>query len=143
MALLPRFLCSLRNVPRFNVPRISSTNYLRPLTGRSLDFRNVYTVDHIDLRTNLVDSRVVSIRSFHFSPIQYVEKNEEKKVEEKPTNESPEATTKLTLFQRFKQMYKDYWYVLIPVHVVTSVGWFGTFYFAVKRYAHLEFVDYT
>ena len=140
MALLPRFLCSLRNVPRLNFPRISSSYYLRPLNGRSLDFRNVYTVDS---RTNLVDSRVVSIRSFHFSPIQYVEKNEEKKVEEKQNKESSEATTKPTLFQRFKQMYKDYWYVLIPVHVVTSVGWFGTFYFAVKRYAHLELVDYT
>lgn len=40
---------------------------------------------------------------------------------------------KLSLFQRFKQMYKDYWYVLIPVHCFTSVFWAGGFYFAVKR----------
>lgn len=25
--------------------------------------------------------------------------------------------------KRFKQMFKDYWYVLIPVHVATSVVW--------------------
>ncbi|CAL8108904.1 unnamed protein product [Orchesella dallaii] len=35
---------------------------------------------------------------------------------------------KLGLFARFKAMYKDYWYVLVPVHVVTSIGWFGVFY---------------
>lgn len=39
---------------------------------------------------------------------------------------------KLTLFQRFKQMYRDYWYVLVPVHLITSAGWFGTFYYMAK-----------
>jgi len=39
---------------------------------------------------------------------------------------------KLSLFARFKQMYKDYYYVLIPVHLVTSLGWFGGFYQASK-----------
>lgn len=41
--------------------------------------------------------------------------------------------TKVSLFQRFKQMYKDYWYVLIPVHVTTSAVWAGGFYFAIKK----------
>ncbi|EDW35064.1 GL25441 [Drosophila persimilis] len=36
------------------------------------------------------------------------------------------------LFARFKHMYKQYWYVLIPVHCVTSVGWFGGFYYLSK-----------
>lgn len=40
---------------------------------------------------------------------------------------------KLSLFARFKQMYKDYYYVLIPVHLVTSIGWFGSFYQASQR----------
>ncbi|XP_063216080.1 uncharacterized protein C18orf19 homolog A isoform X2 [Bacillus rossius redtenbacheri] len=39
------------------------------------------------------------------------------------------APERLSLFKRFKQMYRDYWYVLIPVHVVTSIGWFGAFYY--------------
>ena len=25
-------------------------------------------------------------------------------------------------------MSKDYWYVLVPVHVATSIVWFGSFY---------------
>nr|XP_022903172.1 protein FAM210A-like isoform X1 [Onthophagus taurus]XP_022910468.1 protein FAM210A-like isoform X1 [Onthophagus taurus] len=39
---------------------------------------------------------------------------------------------KLGLFQKFKQMYRDYWYVLVPVHIVTSIGWFGSFYYMAK-----------
>lgn len=30
-------------------------------------------------------------------------------------------------------MYKDYYYVLIPVHIVTSIAWFGGFYQTSKR----------
>ncbi|KAH8276614.1 hypothetical protein KR044_012513 [Drosophila immigrans] len=36
------------------------------------------------------------------------------------------------LFAKFKHMYKQYWYVLIPVHVLTSIGWFGGFYYLSK-----------
>lgn len=39
---------------------------------------------------------------------------------------------KPSLFQRFKQMYRDYWYVLLPVHLVTSAAWFGGFYYLAK-----------
>jgi len=39
---------------------------------------------------------------------------------------------KLSIFKRFKQMYKDYWYVLVPVHLATSAVWFGSFYYASK-----------
>ncbi|SPP77840.1 blast:Uncharacterized protein C18orf19 homolog A [Drosophila guanche] len=51
------------------------------------------------------------------------------------------------LFAKFKHMYKQYWYVLIPVHCVTSVAWFGGFYYLSKsgvdvpsllQYVHLS-----
>lgn len=41
---------------------------------------------------------------------------------------------KKSIFQRFKEMYKKYWYVLVPVHLVTSAFWFGGFYYLAKRY---------
>lgn len=41
---------------------------------------------------------------------------------------------KLSVFQRFKQMYKNYWYVLLPVHLVTSTFWLGGFYYMAKRW---------
>ncbi|XP_039310770.1 uncharacterized protein C18orf19 homolog A isoform X2 [Solenopsis invicta] len=40
---------------------------------------------------------------------------------------------KLTVFQKMKQMTKDYWHVLIPVHVITSIGWVALFYTAVRN----------
>lgn len=43
-----------------------------------------------------------------------------------------EELEKLGLFARFKKMYKEYWYVLLPVHVVTSCGWLGGFYYLSK-----------
>ncbi|GJQ85612.1 hypothetical protein Trydic_g20162 [Trypoxylus dichotomus] len=52
--------------------------------------------------------------------------DDNKKIEKK------EKRPKLSIFQRFKQMYRDYWYVLVPVHVVTSIGWFGSFYYLAK-----------
>lgn len=39
----------------------------------------------------------------------------------------------LGLFAKFKLMYKKYWYVLIPVHVVTSAGWLCGFYYLSQR----------
>lgn len=45
-----------------------------------------------------------------------------------------EPEKKSGIIQRFKQMYKDYWYVLLPVHMTTSALWFGGFYYCVRRY---------
>lgn len=36
-------------------------------------------------------------------------------------------------FQKIKNMYRDYWYVLVPVHMATSALWFGSLYYIVKR----------
>ncbi|EDV34364.1 uncharacterized protein Dana_GF21272 [Drosophila ananassae] len=73
-----------------------------------------------------------------------------------PRTPKPAATTSsdlfgeaanMGLFAKFKHMYKQYWYVLIPVHVITSVGWFGGFYYLSKsgvdvpsllQYVHLS-----
>ncbi|KAJ1190826.1 hypothetical protein NDU88_000145 [Pleurodeles waltl] len=39
----------------------------------------------------------------------------------------------LTLFQRFKRTFKQYGKVMIPVHLVTSTIWFGSFYYAAMK----------
>lgn len=51
----------------------------------------------------------------------------------KPATENDPEDPKPGLIKRFKQMYRDYWYVLVPVHLVTSAGWFGGFYYLAKR----------
>lgn len=60
------------------------------------------------------------------------EKSDEAKSEavDKSTADEPE---RLTLTQRFKKMYKEYWYVLIPVHMVTACAWMGGFYYLSSR----------
>ncbi|XP_012055399.1 PREDICTED: uncharacterized protein C18orf19 homolog A [Atta cephalotes] len=47
--------------------------------------------------------------------------------------QKPQTEQKLTVFQKMKQMTKDYWHVLIPVHVITSIGWIAIFYTAVRN----------
>lgn len=37
------------------------------------------------------------------------------------------------IIARFKAMYKQYWYVMVPVHVITSTGWLMGFYYLSKR----------
>lgn len=48
----------------------------------------------------------------------------------KQLDESQQKEKPLTLVGKFKKMAKEYWYVLIPVHAVTSLGWFCGFYYA-------------
>merc|ERR1719158_1196888 len=45
---------------------------------------------------------------------------------------SKENSNKQGIIARYKQMMKDYWYVLIPVHVATSIVWFGGFFVMLK-----------
>lgn len=33
------------------------------------------------------------------------------------------------IIAQFKDLYKRYWYVMLPVHVVTSTGWLAAFYY--------------
>lgn len=63
-----------------------------------------------------------------------IEKDRKEKCDHSKDKENEQdKMKKLTLFQKFKQMYRDYWYVLVPVHLVTSAAWFGSFYYMAKR----------
>ncbi|TRY66888.1 hypothetical protein DNTS_028503 [Danionella cerebrum] len=41
------------------------------------------------------------------------------------------------LFQRFKKTFKQYGKVMVPVHLVTSTVWFGSFYYAAMKGVNL------
>ena len=63
-----------------------------------------------------------------------VEKQKLETLERKEvTTDALEEGKNLGLFARFKKMAKDYWYVLIPVHVTTSLAWLGAFYYTSTR----------
>ena len=40
--------------------------------------------------------------------------------------------SKVSSFTRLKQMIKDYWYIIVPVEIVTSIGWYGAFFFSLR-----------
>ncbi len=63
------------------------------------------------------------------------EKDGKAKGEEEEEEEDVSALQRMegeTLGHYFKRLTKDYWYVLVPVHLVTSTVWIGTFYLMVK-----------
>lgn len=43
-----------------------------------------------------------------------------------------EELARLSFFQRYKKLLKEFWYVLIPVHCVTSTFWFGSAFLLAK-----------
>lgn len=49
---------------------------------------------------------------------------------EKKEEPDPLQDKSINLYQRFKKTFRQYGKVLIPVHLITSGIWFGTFYYA-------------
>nr|BAE34986.1 unnamed protein product [Mus musculus] len=49
---------------------------------------------------------------------------------EKKEETDPLQDKSISLYQRFKKTFRQYGKVLIPVHLITSGIWFGTFYYA-------------
>lgn len=58
------------------------------------------------------------------------ERKDDEKKDESLEKDIVDDDKQLGLVARFKKMAKEYWYVLIPVHVITSVFWGGGFYYA-------------
>ncbi|XP_036371820.1 uncharacterized protein C18orf19 homolog A [Megalops cyprinoides] len=49
------------------------------------------------------------------------------------TETDPLQDKSISILQRFKRTFKQYGKVMIPVHLVTSSVWFGTFYYAAMK----------
>ena len=106
-------------------------------------YRDNYRPDNITTKVLLSQINLnplynaVAVRTLRYSaarPAVGNQTDDGKPKDEPAAAATKESPVKVSLFQRFKQMYKDYWYVLIPVHVVTSIGWTGIFYYSVKKY---------
>ena len=62
------------------------------------------------------------------------ENTEQEDITAKKEDNIPEEVKKSPgIFKRFKDAYKEYGKVLIAVHAVTSICWYGSFYYAAKR----------
>ncbi|XP_067146841.1 protein FAM210A isoform X1 [Apteryx mantelli] len=56
-------------------------------------------------------------------------------VESDSSDPDPLQDKSISLFQRFKKTFKQYGKVMIPVHLLTSTVWFGSFYYAAMNYS--------
>uniref|UniRef100_A0A182IQM9 Uncharacterized protein n=1 Tax=Anopheles atroparvus TaxID=41427 RepID=A0A182IQM9_ANOAO len=86
-----------------------------------------------DLSPTSIPFQHALVRTLSIGKAQHVQKRDPSNEPETIASSSPPPTIpqeKLGLFARFKKMYKEYWYVLVPVHCLTSVMWFGGFYYA-------------
>lgn len=97
----------------------SSFNYYYPAHSYGVEKRKCNFIT----KGRSFEPLYIGIRQFSEDSPKSTQTACEKKKEEK----------KLSLIQRFKEMYKKYWYVLVPVHLATSACWFGGFYYLAKR----------
>lgn len=62
---------------------------------------------------------------------------------EKKEEPDPLQDKSISLYQRFKKTFRQYGKVLIPVHLITSCIWFGTFYYAsIKGVNVIPFLEF-
>ncbi|XP_037938319.1 protein FAM210A-like [Teleopsis dalmanni] len=115
----------------FNNSSANSSNSTRKYSNFAPHLNNEFSkydgINKTLLTTIFWQSQTTSRQYGKKSP-QFTSKEDAKAIEDDLFGE----TSKLGLFARFKLMYKKYWYVLIPVHIVTSIGWFGSFYYLSK-----------
>lgn len=62
---------------------------------------------------------------------------------DKLTKELDATEKKLTKWQQLKKLYKEYWYIAVPVHLVTSAVWYGGFYYvAASGFDIVQWLEY-
>lgn len=69
-------------------------------------------------------------------PVVEAKKPEVKKPEAKKPDVNltlDEELAKLSLYERYKKLALEYWYVLLPVHGGLSVAWLGSCYLFARR----------
>lgn len=57
-------------------------------------------------------------------------------------HKEPDKIENNSIFKKFRKTFRDYWYVLVPVHFVSTAGWASLFYYLVKSGLDVpEFLD--
>ncbi|NXN30678.1 F210A protein, partial [Nycticryphes semicollaris] len=59
--------------------------------------------------------------------------SKQRSVESDSSDPDPLQDKSISLVQRFKKTFKQYGKVMIPVHLLTSTVWFGSFYYAAMK----------
>lgn len=80
-------------------------------------------------------ARWLSSSSALCSPASQKNTSSDHLVNSAPVQDDPDPLQdkSIGLIQRFKKTFKQYGKVMIPVHLLTSTVWFGTFYYAAMK----------
>lgn len=77
--------------------------------------------------------KTIAANKIETQPKTDVEPKAEKTVISEQSDIDVQSDEKLSLTGKLKKMYKEYWYVLLPVHIFTSTFWFAGFYYMSTR----------
>jgi len=110
------FSVSLRRCPSYWLQQCCMRS------SRSLSVVNFSTLERMVAKKNEQVCPVINTYKFPYVFSREFSKSSSCLVEKQNEEE------KVSIFKKFKKMSKDYWYVLVPVHVATSLVWFGGFY---------------
>ncbi|KAG5672669.1 hypothetical protein PVAND_002780 [Polypedilum vanderplanki] len=102
----------------FHQKRFKCKDHVKTITGLLLENQYAHNKNTFYQQTNLLH---ISRNNFLTQKV----KNNTTTVKTQNDEEKP-----LGLVAKFKKMTKEYWYVLVPVHCITSCFWFGGFYYA-------------
>jgi len=105
-------------------PTCSTIDLLKQYKRKSVfQQKCLYTICDINTNSSCLIIPVVELTqycSFNTATVSQSDVKNEISKDEKPS-----------LWVRFKTLAKDYWYVFLPVHFITSCAWFGGFYLIV------------
>lgn len=129
----PRYLQSLKNINKsFNIKYSPYSSMQHSCTllpiSRLLTKTNTSLVLNNRISTTVLSSNLGS-NSLFKSNLTTSQWCLSKKLNE-PELEPPK---KQGIVARFKELTRKYWYVLVPVHVITSAGWVAGFYYLSTR----------
>lgn len=132
-----RLLCSLFG----RMPREAKYSQLRSPLRTLIDKKTPF-INHfcsrieplypVSVSSNYVSNRTFKCSSSIFSQVRKILSCARILTPASAFQDDGEKKERVGLAKKFKQMFKDYWYVLVPVHVATSAVWLGGFYFMCK-----------
>lgn len=107
------------------------TSYFFKFRPQSIShFKSLCAREHLTSNYSLASVICPRGRILSTQPPKSQPKQESKPPESQLTFDQELA--QLSFFQRYKKLLKEFWYVLLPVHGITSALWFGSLWLVVK-----------
>ncbi len=136
-----RNFCTICKYKQNSIKYLNNNNIIET----NLKSRNYWFSASLLFKNNLKSFQSKNCFSTTFSRNERLSQIHRNVIKEKTQNSEPmnewQELMKMSLFKRFKVMFKKYWYISIPVHCITSGLWFGLLYLIAKRFSFFQPFD--